>query len=214
MFRPDPAPLYAWLAAAADGGSEVSIGTFLAIYLASALLALPASWFQGAASFLYGPAVGIPLAWAASTVFGAVTFELSRGRMREWVRRRLGTGARFVALDRASTDRGGRLVLLLRLSPMAPYNAVSYLLGLTGVTRGQFLRGTALGTVVPVLLWGTIGAQLTDLAALASGEATGPAWAQLTMVGVTVAASLGVVLFVRAALKAEASAGEDVPRLP
>ena len=157
----------------ADGGSSVGLGGFLILYAAGSLFALPASWFQGGAAFLYGPAAGMPLAWAASTLFGAVTFELARGRLRGWVRRRMGSGKRFAAFDRASQDRGGRLVLLLRLSPMAPYNAVSYLLGLTGVTRGQFWRGTAAGTLVPVLVWGSIGAQLTDLAALASGEASG-----------------------------------------
>jgi uncharacterized membrane protein YdjX (TVP38/TMEM64 family) len=83
---------------------------------------------------------------------------------------------------------------------MAPYNVISYLLGLTGVTRGQFLRGTALGTLAPVLVWGSIGAQLTDLAAIASGEATGPAWTRFVILGVTAAASIGVVLFVRQAV--------------
>jgi uncharacterized membrane protein YdjX (TVP38/TMEM64 family) len=82
---------------------------------------------------------------------------------------------------------------------------ISYLLGLTGVTRGQFLRGTALGTLVPVLVWGSIGAQLTDLAAIASGEATGPGWTRFAILGVTLGASAGVVWFVRNALAQPAS---------
>jgi hypothetical protein len=132
VVRPDPAQLCVLLERAADGGSSLGVGAFLAIYAVGALLALPASWFQGAAAFLYGPVAGIPLAWAASTAFSA-------------------------------------------------------------------------GTLVPVLVWGSIGAQLTDLAAIASGEATGPGWTRFAILGVTLGASAGVVWFVRNALAQPAS---------
>jgi uncharacterized membrane protein YdjX (TVP38/TMEM64 family) len=185
-----------------EGGPGALV--FVGLYAAGTFLALPASWFQGGASFLYGPAWGIPLAWGLSVGLGLLCFELARGRLREPILRRFGDSARFSALDRASQDHGLRLVILLRLSPVAPYNAVCYLLGLTAVTRKQYLLGTALGTLIPVFVWGTVGASLTDLAAMVGGEAAGPAWVRLVIVGVTLAASAGVVVFVRRALSAVA----------
>ncbi len=176
------------------------IGVFLLVYLVGTLLAFPASWFQGAAGFLFGPIVGIPLAWALSVSTGLLTFELARGRFREPVKRRLG-GGRMAALDRASGEQGGRFVLLMRLSPIAPYNVINYLLGLTAVSRRQYFAGTALGTLVPVAVWAGVGAQLTELGALLSGKVEAGGF-QVAAMGITAVASVGVVLFVRHALAA------------
>jgi len=193
------ADVCAWATSLASEGGPGALG-FVGLYAAGTFLALPASWFQGGAAFLYGPALGIPIAWALSVGLGLLAFELARGRLRAPVLRKFGTNGRFAALDRASQSQGLRLVVLMRLSPMAPYNAVCYLLGLTAVTRRQYLLGTAIGTLIPVLVWGAVGASLTDLAALVSGDAQGPSWVRLVIAGVTLAASVGVVLFVRRAL--------------
>lgn len=176
----------------------LGVAVFVCVYLVGTLLALPASWFQGAAGFLFGPLFGLPVAWALSVGTSTLTFELARGRLRERVKQKLG-GGRLAAIDRASGEQGGRLVLLMRLSPIAPYNAISYLLGLTAVSRRQYVAGTALGTVVPVVVWGSVGAQLTELGALLSGEVDAGGF-QLAAIGITAAASIGVVLFVRRAL--------------
>ena len=200
-----------WVTSLQSGGGPGAFA-FLGLYAAGTLLALPASWFQGGSAFLYGPALGMPIAWLLSFGFGVIAFELARGRLRAPILRRFGSSDRFLALDRASEQDGLRLVVLMRLSPMAPYNAVCYLLGLTAVTRKQYLLGTAVGALVPVLVWGAVGASLTDLASLVGGDATGPPWVRLVVLGVTLAASIGVVLFVRRALaKAAPGAGPSAP---
>ncbi len=191
----------AWVTSLQTGGGPGVVG-FLGIYGSGTFLALPASWFQGGAAFLYGPLIGIPVAWLLTAGFGLLCFELARGRFRAPILRRFGSSDRFAALDHASRTQGLRLVLLLRLSPMAPYNAVCYLLGLTAVTRKQYLLGSAIGTLVPVLVWGAVVASLTDLAALVGGDATGPGWVQGVILAITLVATVGVVLFVRRALSA------------
>ena len=72
-------------------------------------------------------------------------------------------------------------------------------LGLTGVSRPTFWLGTALGSVFPAATWTIVGASVSDLAALTTGEADfGPArWAVLFA---TLLASVGIALFVRRAL--------------
>lgn len=183
-----------------QGRGPLGAALFLGIYAVGSLLALPASWFQGGASFLYGPWLGIPLAWLASTTFGFFAFELARGRLRGWAERKAAGSGRLQAIDRAAARHGAWFVALMRLSPMSPYNLVSYLLGLTAVSRKQFVLGTLAGGLVPVLVWGTIGAQLTDIAALVSGEATGPAWTRTAGLVVTLVASVGIAIFVKRAL--------------
>jgi uncharacterized membrane protein YdjX (TVP38/TMEM64 family) len=181
-------------------GDDGPVGgaVFALLFAGGGLLMLPASWFQGAAAFLWGPAIGVPVAWLLSTLTSALAFELARSGMRERVIVRLGTG-RLAALDRAIARRGFVAVVLLRISPLAPYNVVSYGIGVTAVPRATFWAGNALGSLVPATAWGLVGASLRDLAALTTGEA-GFGNARWVVLGITVAASVGLALFVRRAL--------------
>jgi uncharacterized membrane protein YdjX (TVP38/TMEM64 family) len=170
---------------------------FVAIYAAGTWLMIPASLFQGAAGFLYGPVFGVFVSWALSNLAGAVSYELARGWLRAPIAARL--AGRAATLDRALAHRGLFAVVLLRLSPLAPYNIVSYALGLTGVSRPTFWLGTALGSVFPAATWTIVGASVSDLAALTTGEADFGA-ARWAVLFATLLASVGIALFVRRAL--------------
>lgn len=172
------------------------------------VLMLPASWFQGAAGFLYGPLLGVCVSWLASTAVGAVSFELARAGLRELVATRIPSG-RVASLDRALVRRGLTAVILLRMSPLAPYNVVSYGLGLTAVPRRTFWIGTTVGSVFPATTWALVGASLGDLSALTTGEASFGA-ARWVVLAVTLVASAGIALFVRKALAEDASADAPV----
>jgi len=172
---------------------------FAGIYAAGSWLMLPASWLQGASGFLYGPLLGVAVSWALSTLFGAVSYELARGWLRGLVAPRLESMGYLGALDRALARRGLIAVILLRLSPFAPYNVISYALGATAVPRGTFWLGTALGSLVPATAWTLVGTSIGDLAALTSGEASfgGARW---VVIAATLVATAGIGLFVRRAL--------------
>ena len=185
------------------GAGPAGLALFVGVYAVATFAMLPASWLQGAAGFLYGAGPGIALAWAASTTFGALCFLASRGRLRgrvgAWLARGGGQG-RLASLDRTIARRGLLAVVLLRLSPLAPYNIINYLLGLTAVKQRTYLVGSALGGLVPVIVYGLLGATVSDLSALADASRDTPAaaWAVL---GTTLIASLGIAEFVRRALK-------------
>lgn len=180
---------------------------FLGLYALGTWAMLPASWLSGASGFLYGALPGIALAWTASTFFGWLAFEGTRGRLRErfmgWIHRR---GAdRFDAIDRMIARRGLVAVVLLRLSPLAPYNIINYLLGLTSVSRGTYLLGTVIGGVVPALVYGLVGSAVSDLATMNEAGRGNPI-ATAAVITTTVIASVGLALFVRGAL----SEGEEL----
>lgn len=174
------------------------LAVFLVLYAAGTWLMVPASWLQGAAGFLYGPVVGIGLAWAASTGFGAVSFLLARGRLRETITPWIG-GGRLSALDEAFAERGTSVVALLRLSPISPYNPLCYALGLTSVRPGAYLVGSAVGALVPTAVWGLVGASLGDLSAMADAGAAAP-WSRFAVIALTLVASVGIARFVKGAL--------------
>ncbi len=58
---------------------------------------------------------------------------------------------RFTAVERGVSAQGRRIVFLLRLSPVVPFNVLNYALGLTTISLGDFVIasiGMLPGTIV------------------------------------------------------------------
>ena len=64
---------------------------------------------------------------------------------RRWVEGRVKRSPRFRAIDEAVASGGFRLVLLLRLSPLVPFNLLNYMLGLTRVSTRDYILGSVIG---------------------------------------------------------------------
>jgi uncharacterized membrane protein YdjX (TVP38/TMEM64 family) len=91
---------------------------------------------------------------------------LGRYILREAVSKKVKDYPKFKALDKAIELEGLKLIFLLRLSPVIPFNALNYFMGITGITFKDFcLGGIGMipGTVVYVYLGTTIG-NISDLA--------------------------------------------------
>jgi uncharacterized membrane protein YdjX (TVP38/TMEM64 family) len=100
------------------------------------------------------------------------------------------------------------VVLLLRLSPLIPYNALNYALSLTGVGLRDFVLGSWIGMLPGTLLYVWLGAGARSLAAVVSGTYERPAaWLILFAVGL-VATAAAVALITRAARRALAGGPE------
>jgi uncharacterized membrane protein YdjX (TVP38/TMEM64 family) len=177
---------------------------YLGIYALFTWMMGPGSWLHGSATFLYGALPGMALAWTASLLFGFASYEAARGRLRgplrRWLERKMGED-RLAALDHAVEQRGVAAVILLRLSPLAPYNVVNFVLGLTSVDRRTYLLGTAIGQLSPVIVYGTLGAQVSDLTKLTETGRSSPA-ATAVVVLTTLVASGGIAWFAKRALEA------------
>src|SRR4051812_34924765 len=95
---------------------------------------LPASLAGMVAGALYGVTIGFGLA-AVSTMIGAfLTLVISRSLAREWMERTIRASGRLRSLDDMLGENGVSLVCLLRLSPVMPFAATSYALGLSSVS--------------------------------------------------------------------------------
>lgn len=185
-----------------QGSGTAGLLVFVALYAVATWLMLPASWPQMAAGFLLGPLLGFASAMALSTSFGLISFLLARTCLRGLVIRRLSRGGWLAALDEAVVGGGLSMVILLRISPLAPYNTVSYALGATGVSTRTYLLGSMIGGVLPMSLYATMGASASDLAAVLAGEAQAPGWIQWIGLAITVTATLAVTARVRSVLRA------------
>ena len=76
--------------------------------------------------------MGIPLVVVSATVGAALAFLVSRYLARQIVRNIAHKRPVLRAIDEAVTDEGWKVVILLRLSPLVPFNLQNYFLGATG----------------------------------------------------------------------------------
>ena len=103
---------------------------------------LPASVLGVAAGGIYGLVPGFFLA-AGSTMAGAVVaFFLARSLFRPTVERLIATRPRLRNFDALITQDSLRLVCLLRISPVMPFSATSYMLGLSSIDLRSYTIGT------------------------------------------------------------------------
>jgi uncharacterized membrane protein YdjX (TVP38/TMEM64 family) len=119
----------------------VVFATLMLVVAASGIL--PASLLGIAAGTAYGLPLGFLLA-AVGTMAGAtVSFALSRSLFRDAIARRLARRPEFSRFDELLAQNGWRIVCLLRISPVMPFAATSYALGMSAVGIEAYLIGTA-----------------------------------------------------------------------
>lgn len=149
---------------------------------------LPASLAGMAAGAVYGVVLGFGLA-ASSTMAGAVlTLAISRSLARGWIEHFLRLRPRLRNLDRMLAHDGVRMVILLRLSPVMPFAATSYALGLSSVSVRDYVLGTCAS--LPALLGYVFLGQLAATG-LDAGEA---GWLHWTLLAVAAVATVALTL--------------------
>ena len=185
---------------------------FAVAYVAVAVLLLPGSVLTIGAGFAYGPLWGLVLISPVSVLAATTAFLLGRTIARDWITRRLGQDPRFAAIDAAVGQSGFKIVLLLRLSPLFPFNVLNYTLGLTRVRLRDFVLASWIGMLPGTALYVYIGSLVTSASDLASGThpSSGAAGRVLLVVGL-VATLAVVVLVTRIARKALKQALDQVP---
>jgi uncharacterized membrane protein YdjX (TVP38/TMEM64 family) len=103
---------------------------------------LPASLLGVAAGAIYGLVPGFLLA-GISVMGGAVlAFFLSRSLFRPTVERLAARRPRLRRLDSLIVRDGWKLVCMLRISPIMPFAATSYMLGLSSIDLRDYAVGT------------------------------------------------------------------------
>jgi uncharacterized membrane protein YdjX (TVP38/TMEM64 family) len=141
---------------------------FVAGYALATVALVPGSLLTLAAGALFGVARGTALVLVAATLGASLAFLVARYLARGLVERRLAGDERFAAIDRAIGVEGRKIVFLLRLSPLFPFNLLNYALGLTRVRFADYLVASA-GMVPGTLLYVYYGTVAGDVARLAGG---------------------------------------------
>ena len=181
----------------------IAYGVF---YVLAALAFLPGSAITIGAGALFGLGLGTVVVSIASTTSAALAFPLARSLFRKRVQAVAKSRPSFQAVDRAIEDGGWKIVGLLRLSPVVPFSALNYLLGVTKVSYVPAILVSWIAMLPGTLLYVYFGAIGKDVA---SGRERGPfEWA--LMVAGLVATLVVTVVLTRMA-KARMNAETDLP---
>ena len=182
------------------GLGAAGVALFAVVYIVSPLLLAPASVLTIGGGFLYGRGYGTLLVAGCATVAACLAFVLGRTLLREKVRKRIEQDPKLSAIDAAVGAHGFRLVFLLRLSPVVPFNLLNYALGATQVRFSTYAAASVLGMLPGTFLYVSIGAAATSAAQLESG-AHPPGAALWIGIAATLAVVVLLTFIARRALK-------------
>lgn len=139
-------------AAALRGGGPATAAILAGAYVLGAVLFVPAPFVNLVTGFALGPFVGTAVGIPAATAGACAAFALGRWLVRAQVDRLAARSTTLAGLDAALADGGFRVVLLLRLAPLAPFSVLNYLLGATPLRLRDFALGTVLGSAPGLLV--------------------------------------------------------------
>ena len=181
---------------------------FVLGYAVAAVAFLPGSLLTLAGGAVFGLGWGTLWVFLGALLGSSLAFLVARYGARTAIERRVQGNAKFAAIDRAVGAQGRKIVFLLRLSPVFPFNLLNYALGLTRVRFVDYLVAGA-GMLPGTVLYVYYGKVLGDVAALAAGtKLERSTWDYLLLaigLAATVAVTLVVTRLARRALKEAAN---------
>lgn len=211
-------PVREWSIALADrlrGAGTRGVVLFIATYVLAEVALVPGSLLTMAAGFAYGPVKGLLVASPASMLAATVAFLLGRTVLRDWVRQKIAASPKARTFKAVIGQNSFNLILLLRLSPVIPFNLLNYALGVSDVRVSRYVAASLVGMLPGTWMYVYLGSLADTAAGLteASRRGSSPRLA-LTVAGLI--ATILLVVFVtrsaRRALDAELRTGQSQNR--
>ena len=153
-------PVGSWIASFRgwiDGFGAWGLVVFALAYVVATIAMLPCAPLSVVAGLAWGP-WGFPLVLAAAITGSSLAFQIGRHFAQERVHAWAATRPRWEAVIDAVSEQGWKIVLLLRLSPVVPFNVQNYLFGITTISFVPYAAATAVGILPGSLLFISIGA--------------------------------------------------------
>jgi uncharacterized membrane protein YdjX (TVP38/TMEM64 family) len=189
-------------------GSPLGVLLFFASYMAGATITAPIWFFAGMAGYAYGPLRGLLVASPAAVVGATTAFLVGRFALSARIQRWTGNSKRWQAIRRAVAEDAFRVAVLLRLTPLAPQNLLSYGLALTTMRVRTFMAATWLGLLPITAFQVYAGSLVHDATELLEGKRPPlGVWSYVATGAGLVATITAVTVMARLARRALARAG-------
>jgi len=118
---------------------------YVIVYILGTVLLLPGTVLSFAGAVLFGAYEGTLYTWIGATIGATLAYLIGRLLGREFIEQLF--GGRFAAFDQRIREHGFTGLLIIRLLPIFPFNAVNFGCGLTGIRLRDYVLATAIGIV-------------------------------------------------------------------
>jgi uncharacterized membrane protein YdjX (TVP38/TMEM64 family) len=204
-------PVQQWLRSFNDWVGQMGVAgifIFIIVYAVATVLLAPGAILTIGAGFAFGLWKGFLAVSGGATLGASLAFLVARFIARDKIEAIAKGNEKFRNIDSAIGKQGAKLIFLLRLSPVIPFNLSNYFYGLTGVKFWSYVLASWIGMMPGTLLYVYIGvAGKAAVSAAAGGEAMKHGWQYWTFLGVGLAATVIVTIWVtkiaRDALKSQ-----------
>lgn len=204
-------PVQQWLRSFNDWVGQMGVAgifIFIAVYAVATVLLAPGAILTIGAGFAFGLWKGFLAVSGGATLGASLAFLVARFIARDKIEAIAKGNEKFRNIDSAIGKQGAKLIFLLRLSPVIPFNLSNYFYGLTGVKFWPYVLASWIGMMPGTFLYVYIGtAGKAAVAAAAGGAAVKHGWQYWTFLGVGLAATVIVTIWVtkiaRDALKSQ-----------
>lgn len=143
------------------GYGKYALLCFIIIFsLKPILLVIPSAMMSVAAGVLFGPIKGFLINMLGFFISGTLAFILSRFLGKEFIDKIL--RGKAISLNENMEKSGFKILFLLRLPPVLPYDPLSYACGLTKINYKAFISASLLGVVPETLCYSYIGENILD----------------------------------------------------
>jgi len=168
---------------------------FILGYAVATVAFIPGSLLTLAAGAIFGLVKGTLYTLCGATLGASGSFLVARYVARRAIERKTAGNAKFAAIDKAVGQEGFKIVALLRLSPIFPFNLLNYGLGLTRVRFLHYLLAS-IAMLPGTLLYVYYGKAAGSLAAVAGGAKTEKGAAYWVTLGIGLLATVVVTTFI------------------
>ena len=171
---------------------------FILAYAVATVFFFPGSLLTIGAGLAFGLWRGFAVVSTGATLGAALAFLVARYFVRSRVEKWAKGNPKFAAMDEAIGKEGWKMVALLRLSPLLPFNLSNYLYGVTKIGFWPYLAASWVGMLPGTFLYVYLGAAGKE----ASGGGGGGPW-KWVLFGAGLVATVVVTIWIsRVAKKA------------
>jgi uncharacterized membrane protein YdjX (TVP38/TMEM64 family) len=179
---------------------------FIGIYIIATLAFLPAALLTLGAGVIFGVTWGSIYVFIGATLGAIAAFLGGRYLAQGWVKEKISSYKKFAIIDKAVSKEGLKIVLLVRLSPLFPFNLLNYAFGITSVSFQDYLIGSV-GMIPGTIMYVYLGSLVGDIALIGSKNQAGNIilhWViQIMGLIATIAVTVYVTKIAKKALKDE-----------
>ncbi|KAH9676354.1 SNARE associated Golgi protein family [Citrus sinensis] len=152
-------------------------------YVPLTVLAIPASILTLGGGYLFGLPLGVIADSVGATIGATAAFLIGRTFGRSFVISKLKNYPKFQAVAGAIQKSGFKIIFLLRLVPLIPFNILNYLLSVTPVHTGKYMLASWLGMMPSTFSLVYVGTTLKDLSDVTHGwnEISATRWVYMAL---------------------------------